>query len=175
MLQVCSPLQRHVWGGILDSVHKFHGTKVLTVHTGMDFRFGNINMEILYAPDDILTEYVPDNQNETSIVSRFYSDKVSALVLADAGNDVAAVLENNYGDYLKSDICQASHHGVEDFPLSTYNIIRAPIMMYPCSEELYSGATGAKRFKDVREAIANSDYIKEILIHQYDYYTRPLK
>ena len=159
------------WGEIYDYINLFSGTKTLIVHTGMEFKFGDVYMEILYAPDDMIIDFIPDNQNEYSIVSRFYTKTKSALLLGDAGNDVATRFEYNYGTYLKSDICQAAHHGVEDFPLSTYNLIKAPIMFYPCDQELYDSNS---RFNDVREAIASSDYIKEILIHQHGHYTRPL-
>ncbi len=159
-------------GDIYKYVNMFKGVKILTIHTGMEFTFGDVRMEILYTPDDMLIEYNPDDQNEMSVICRFYTDKKNALILGDSGSGVARKLEQYYGNYLKSDICQASHHGVEDFPLSTYNIIRAPIMFYPCSQALYDLN---ERFDDVRDAIANSDYIKEILIHQHGHYTRSLK
>ncbi len=160
------------WGEIYDYVNMFDGAKVLTVHTGMDLKFGDVNMEILFTADDLLMDYTPYDQNEMSVVSRFYTSSKKALVLADAGDEVARKLEYYYGSYLKSDICQAAHHGVEDFPLSTYNIIKAPTMFYPCSQALYDLN---ERANDVRDAIAASSYIKEILIHQHAHYTRPLK
>lgn len=160
------------WGGIYDSVNAFSGAKVLAVHTGMEFRFADVKLEILISADDIFVDYIPNNQNETSIVCRVYTPTKKAMLLADAGNDCAHVLEKYYGQYLKSDMCQASHHGVEDFPLSTYELIRAPIMFYPCNHALYDAQ---ERFYDVRMAIKNSDYIKEILFHEDGHHTRSLK
>ena len=159
-------------GDIYKYVNMFSGVKILTIHTGMEFTFGDVRMEILYAPDDMLIEYNPYDQNDMSVVCRFYTDRKNALILADAGSGVARKLVQYYGSYLKSDICQAAHHGVEDFPLSAYNIIKAPTMFYPCSQALYDLN---ERFDDVRDAIASSSYIKEILIHQHNHYTRTLK
>jgi len=151
------------WGEIYDYINKFQDTKVLVVHTGMEFTFDNVKMEILFSSDDMLIDYLPDNQNAISIVSRFYTSAASALLLADAREESARYYQlPNYGDYFKSDICQAAHHGVENYPLYMYDIIRAPIMFYPCSKTLYRRP---ERDHEVRNAIKESDYIKEILLH----------
>ena len=130
----------------------------------MEFTFGNVKMEILTSTDDILIDYIPDDQNAMSIVSRFYTSATSALLLADTWAEIAQFYQvPYYGDYLKSDICQAAHHGVENYPLYMYNdIIRAPIMFYPCSRQLYNRK---ERNYEVRMGVKNSDYIKEILLH----------
>lgn len=97
------------------------------------------------------------------IVSRFYTGAASALLLSDTQEESARYYQlPYYGDYLKSDICQAAHHGVENYPLYMYDIIRAPIMFYPCSKTLYNKR---ERYYDVRMAIKNSDYIEQILLH----------
>ena len=151
------------WGEIYDYINKFENTKVLIVHTGMEFTFGNVKMEILFSSDDILIDYTPDNQNAISIVSRFYTGAASALLLSDSREECARYYQlPYYGDYLKSDICQAAHHGVENYPLYMYDIIRAPIMFYPCSKTLYNKP---ERDHDVRMSIKNSDYIEQILLH----------
>ena len=66
-----------------------------------------------------------------------------------------------YGSYLKSDVCQVSHHGVEDVPLSFYEEVKASILYYPCNIWLYDLQD---RNDDVRIALENRDYTKEILI-----------
>lgn len=151
------------WGEIYDYINKFENTKVLIVHTGMEFTFGNVKMEILFSSDDILIDYTPDNQNAISIVSRFYTGAASALLLSDSREECARYYQlPYYGGHLKSDICQAAHHGVENYPLYMYDIIRAPIMFYPCSKTLYNKP---ERDHDVRMSIKNSDYIEQILLH----------
>ena len=151
------------WGEIYDYINKFENTKVLIVHTGMEFTFGNVKMEILFSSDDMLIDYTPDNQNAISIVSRFYTSAASALLLSDSREESARYYQlPYYGSYFKSDICQAAHHGVENYPLYMYDIIRAPIMFYPCSKTLYNSR---QRDYEVRLAIKNSDYIEQILLH----------
>ena len=109
------------------------------------------------------------NQNNSSIVSRIYTDDYSAIFLGDASEEVALRMALYYGDYLKSDMCQIAHHGVEDFPLIAYRFINAAILWYPCDQSLYDNKG---RDKDVRDALAKSKYTKEIILHDKSRETR---
>ncbi len=154
---------------IVNDVKLFDGTKLLYVHTGMVFKFCNVTMEILYTGDELwIAERYRDGgaaqeSNNSSIVSRIYTDDYSALFLADASEEVALRMALYYGDYLKSDMCQVAHHGVEDFPLIAYRFINAAILWYPCSQSLYDAND---RDKEVRDALKYSKYTKEIILHE---------
>ena len=87
----------------------------------------------------------------------------------DAGDDVSERLIPMYGEYLKSDICQAAHHGVEDFTIETYRLIRAAIWFYPCNTSLYNLTN---RDREVRDEIKNAEYTEKIFLH--DRRTRPV-
>jgi len=154
-----------------NDVAKFKGAKSCYIYTGMFFEFGSVNAEILFAPDELYNSYVSDNYNDASIVSRFYTDKCKALFLADAGDIPAYMLIAYYGDYLKSDICQVSHHGAEDCPLIIYRYIKAPHLFFPCSTELYGG----KRAETVRKGIINSKHTEKTYVHSIDRYTLEFK
>ena len=146
------------------------GTKVVFAHTGMKFTFCNLNMEILYAPESYYkTSDQLGNFNNTSIVSRLYGDNYSALFTADVGIQGSTIMENLYGDYLKSDICQISHHGVEDVPLSFYEYVQASILYYPCDLWLYDQTD---RHWEERKAMEKWDCTKEILIAGLGQYVR---
>ena len=141
---------------------KLKGAKIVYAHTGMEFTFCNLKLEVLMTPETLFKGSSSfGNFNNTSVVTRLYSEDYSALFLGDIavmGSDRMASL---YGDYLKSDICQVSHHGVEDVPLSFYEIVQAPILYYPCNIWLYDQT---ERHFDVRTALEERDYTKEILI-----------
>ena len=80
-----------------------------------------------------------------------------------------------YGNYLKSDICQASHHGLENCSLLVYRHIKASILFYPCSEETYTRiGRELSRNENVRKALRDSKYTKEIIIHDKANETRYL-
>ena len=101
--------------------------------------------------------------NNTSIVSRVYKeDGKKVMFLGDAGDEVATKLILYYGDYLQSEICQASHHGVENFTIEAYRLIRSADWLYPCSTSLYNLTN---RDAEVRAEIRNAEYTKNIYLH----------
>lgn len=169
---------------VFANVERFEGARVLYLHTGMLFDYGNVKLEILYTADDLYIVESPTvhgilkrqiDLNETSIVSRLYTEKTSCLILGDAYSMEACRLIAYYGNYLRSDMCQASHHGLEEFPLIAYRYIKASILFYPCSRETYTRENReCMRFENVRRALRDSKYTKEIIIHDKANETRYL-
>ena len=146
-----------------ESLIRFKGAKQFCVHTGMVLRFCDVTMEILCTADEIYFDGESDDHNNSSIVSRVYKEGgKSVMILGDAGDDVSTRLIPMYGDYLKSDICQAAHHGVEDFTIEAYRLIRAETWFYPCNTTLYNSTN---RDADVRREIREAEYTKNIFLH----------
>ena len=160
---------RYLNDTVLTDAAKFKDVKICTVHTGMTFRFCNLNMEILFSPEELYIDGKSDNFNNSSIVSRVYSENYSMLFLGDAASAVASFLTETYGTYLKSDMCQVSHHGVEDVPLSFYVKVEANILWYPCTQPLYDRTD---RNGNVRRALERAAFTEEILIAGNDCYQR---
>ena len=157
-------------GTIDNALAKFDGAKLLYAHTGMVLNFCDVKMEMLCTAAEIYYDGVSNDFNNTSIVSRVYKDGgKSVMFLADAGDDVSTRLIPMYGDYLKSDICQASHHGVEDFTIEAYRLIRSADWLYPCSTALYNLTN---RDAAVRAEIRNAEYTKNI--YRHDGLVRPV-
>ena len=147
---------------LYEDVKGMKGAKLVFAHTGMLFSFCNLKMEVLMSPETLYKDTTDvGNFNDTSIVTRLFSEDYSALFLADIAIKGSTYMHDVYGSYLKSDICQVSHHGVEDVPLSFYEEVKAPILYYPCNVWLYDLQD---RNDDVRIALENRDYTKEILI-----------
>ena len=181
-----SPINKNDMGGdtylhdgVKEDVKNFEGAKILYVHTGMTFSFCNVKMEILFAPEEL---YITDarwgsglvnliDNNSSSVVSRIYTDDYSAMFLGDATNHVANKMLIYYGDYMKSDMCQAAHHGWESWPLIAYNHIKASIMWYPTSQECYD-YSGGEDVSDIRKAVRESKYTKEVIVHEHSRETR---
>ena len=165
---------------IYSDIRNFPGAKVCKVYTGMEFVYGNMNLEILFTANELFIDGGVSYFNESSLVSRIYSntpengDTFSMIFLGDAGSGVANRLMTYYGDYIQSDMCQISHHGVENFPLAAYEMIGASILFYPCNTSLYNLTN---RDADVRKALRESPVTKEILLRddaQYRRYFNPL-
>ena len=89
----------------------------------------------------------------------------------DAGNEVAKRLMLYYESALRPDMIQISHHGVENFPLLAYQMIRPAILFYPCNTSLYNLTD---RDADVRQALKLSPVTKEILLRDDELYVRYL-
>lgn len=148
---------------------KLTGAKAVYIHTGMEFTFCNLKLEILLSPDDLYKYGNHDgNFNNSSIVSRLYDNSYSALFLGDTAIQGSTFCSNVYGSYLKSNMCQIAHHGVENVPLSFYMTVQAPILFYPCDKALYDLQS---RNNDVREALEKQSFTKEILIAGLGQYT----
>lgn len=143
-------------------VANLKGVKIVYAHTGMEFVFCNLKLEVLMTPETLFQECTDyGNFNNTSVVTRLYDESYACLFLGDIAKLGADRMLSLYGDYLKSDMCQVSHHGVEDAPLSLYEAIQASILYYPCNIYLYNQY---ERHSDVRFALEERDYTKEILI-----------
>ena len=146
------------------------GAKTVYAHTGMEFTFGDFKMEVLLAADDLFKVGNHNHYfNNSSLVTRIYTDDYSALFTGDIGKEGAAWMMDAYGEYLKSDVCQVSHHGVEDVPLEFYETVQASILYYPCNQWLYDQK---ERHYDVRMALEQRSYTKEILIAGVGQFTR---
>lgn len=155
---------------LAEDIKAFEGAEICYVYTGMVFTVCNLRIEILMTHEDAYyTGMMPDDFNNTSIISRIFSDDYGMILLGDAGNDTTEILAAYYGDYLRSDMCQISHHGVEDCPLIVYRHIRASVLWYPCDTHLYNLKV---RDKDVRDALAASKYTKEIILHDEESVTK---
>ena len=147
---------------LYEDVKGMQGAKLVFAHTGMLFNFCNLKMEVLMAPETLYKGTTDvGNFNDTTIVTRLFDDDYSALFLGDIAIKGSTYMHEVYRIYLKSDVCQVSHHGVEDVPLSFYEEVKASILYYPCNVWLYDLQD---RNDDVRIALENRDYTKEILI-----------
>ena len=161
-------------------IAKFRVADILYVHTGMVFNFGNITLEILFTPDEFLiSEPVQDedyienlNFNCSSIISRIYTNDCRVIFLADCTEETALRLLLYYGEYLRSEMCQVSHHGVDDCPLIVYRFINASTYWYPCNLKLFDSE---ERHADIRKAIIASKSTQEIIRHDQGRITRSLE
>ena len=110
---------------------------ILNVHTGMAFQYPGARLEILCTPDDLYIRSVPKDFNESSIISRVSTNSGSVIILGDAGIAACNFTIDHFGDALKSDVVQVSHHGCETAPWTIYQKIAAPVLFWPCDQALH--------------------------------------
>ena len=157
---------------LADYAAEFEGAKVIFAHTGMEFAFCDLKMEILCTPENLKrgcsgTEY---NTNELSIVFRLKADGYTVMFWGDLMDNGGRFLVNTYGDYIQSDMLHASHHGIDNMSAYVYDHVRAPILFYPVDQANYD--TNALNY-DVRRHVQDAEYTKEILIASLGLFVRP--
>ncbi|MBQ3126500.1 MAG: MBL fold metallo-hydrolase [Clostridia bacterium] len=112
------------------------GDAVIKAHTGQVYHFGGASMEILYTFDD----YEPralTNHNATSLVFRLSMGGQTVLVLGDVYTTASVLITEMYGDYLKSDIVQVTHHGYQGGTVPLYTCIDAETAIWPGGKRNY--------------------------------------
>ena len=82
--------------------------KIVTLQAGENIMLGSCRMEVLRTPD---TAIEVNKGNNSSTVVRLHLDSKTILLLGDLGAEGGAQLLETYGENLKSDLCQVSHHG----------------------------------------------------------------
>lgn len=153
-----------------NDISRFNGAKLCGIHTGMSFSFGELTLEILVSPEQLYKEKAPEDFNETSTVFRIVCQNGSMIFLADSGISAANWMIETYGDALKSDMVQISHHGCETTPSELYDKIEAAVCFWPCNETLFNTSRG----EFVKQHVINAEYSKEHLLHSYGTVTRLL-
>ena len=115
--------------------------KIIKAHTGQMIKYGeDAYVEILYTPEDYLPAELFDYVNSTSLVIRVTVADTSVLLLADTTHASGRIIENTFGDYLRSDIVQLAHHGKAPSNSSLYELVKAEVLLWPTN---YAGAKGS--------------------------------
>ena len=110
--------------------------QVIKAHTGQIFNFGECKVEVLFTVEDFLPVDCFDYVNGTSIVIRVTVKGQSAMILADTTHTSGRILENMFGDFLKSDMVQFAHHGMWASYPSLYEYVSADIILWPNIESV---------------------------------------
>lgn len=156
--------------GVKADVACFNGAQLCPVRTGMSFNFADVTLEILETPEQVYKSSAPADFNETSVVTRVKNSEGSMIFLGDCGAAVCNWLVNTYGESLKSDMVQVSHHGCETATAAVYDNISAHTVFWPCNEALMNTYRGEL----VKQHILEAEYSKEHILQSYGNVTRPL-
>ena len=135
-----------------------------TAHTGMRFNIGGANLEILASMDD--TIHRSSNINASSLVIRMELAGQVILWATDASFSDAR-LPDKFGDYLKADILQVPHHGIQcgtaEAAMRGYDLIRPSVCLLPISE--YNAYTAFSAHKEsTKYLMTKVDSVEEIIV-----------
>ena len=119
-------------GGFDKMKNLLGGIKTIKVHTGQKLYFANLTIEVLATYEDLLP-FLINNSNDTNAITRFNFESTnngekgvstSVVFLGDAWRASSRYMRAMYGNYLKSDIVQVSHHGNIGAEQELYDLIK---------------------------------------------------
>ena len=87
---------------------------------------------------DTILPFDLNTHNTTSLVFRYTTNGQSVMVLGDSYTTTSNRIVSLYGDYLKSDIVNISHHGYVGGTASLYNRINAPTVLWTSGKNAYN-------------------------------------
>jgi beta-lactamase superfamily II metal-dependent hydrolase len=115
--------------------------KIIKAHTGQMIKYGeDAYVEVLYTAEDYLPAELFDYVNSTSLVIRVTVSDTAVLLLADTTHASGRIMEQTFGDYLRSDMVQLAHHGKAPSNSSLYELVKAEVLLWPTN---YAGAKGS--------------------------------
>lgn len=111
---------------------KYNAVKI-KAHDGMKFDMSGVIFEVLHTPDDDMpTTY--NNMNDTSLVIKMTYEGSNVLWLGDMGVLPGDSCIKMYGDYLKCDAVQVSHHGWGSASWEFFKLLNPSILLWNNSE-----------------------------------------
>lgn len=115
---------------------------VTKLNTGDRFRFGELELEVLYTADDILP--LETSFNDYSCVTKVTVGGQSILFLGDVQTEGSAWMLKHQEEKLPSDFVQVAHHGFNGATEELYRAIGATVALFPCPDfEFEKNKTGS--------------------------------
>lgn len=130
---------------------------VYTAQTGERYEFANALVEILFTPQDYMPRTIENEAdgiaagtkkgdgNNLSLVFRIALDNRSFFVMGDTTTVCCDEMCRRYGDHMRSDYVQASHHGLSkptprahNATKQIYDAISPEYAFMPCSASRYA-------------------------------------
>lgn len=127
-------------GTIKSLVTEFSGARLIKIHEGTVLHFADAEIEILQTHEGVYPANMAfTHANDTSVVSRVKLGGQTILLPGDAQIPAGDAVCRTYGDYLKSDFVQVSHHGSKKWPtcVEFYKFAKAKYALFPGSSSRF--------------------------------------
>lgn len=120
---------------------------IYTLHTGQIYYFKGLEIEILCTGDDIFPA-IPVTYNDVSAAWRMTFDNGKTMMIqGDCMQRECRQLAHTYGDYLKSDILQLTHHGLIGGDKKLYQLIDPEICFWAIRENRFNGTAAGQKYQ----------------------------
>ncbi len=149
----------------------YAGANIIKAHSGQVIKAGGAEVEMLFTYAD-MEPMVLDQMNTTSLVFRVTVQGNSVMVLADTTSRAINHIYKTYGNYLKSDMVQLAHHGVNGGVL-LYQTIDADVVLWPIAVDS-SYNQGVELIRDIEFNKVAADLAEEVYVAGSAVFTLPL-
>ncbi|MBQ7043976.1 MAG: hypothetical protein IJN78_05150 [Clostridia bacterium] len=107
-------------------------TKIPTykIHTGQRFYIRNLMFDVLGTHEDIYPNLITD-YNDSSCMVMLTAENSRIFIPGDASRLSSVELEKRYGETLKCDVVQISHHGHNGLSTRAYEYLNAEVAVFP--------------------------------------------
>jgi len=153
------------------AMKRFSGANIIKAHSGQVIQAGGAEVEMLFTYAD-MEPMVLDQMNTTSLILRVTVQGNSVMVLADTTSRAINHIYKVYGNYLKSDMVQLAHHGVNGGVL-LYQTIDADVVLWPIAVDA-SYNQGVELIRDVAYNKVATDLAEEVYVAGNAVFTLPL-
>ncbi len=153
------------------AMNAFDGANIIKAHSGQVIKAGGAEVEMLFTYAD-MEPMMLDQMNTTSIICRVTVEGNSVMVLADATSRSINHIYKVYGSYLKSDMVQLAHHGMNGGDL-LYKTIDADVVLWPIAVDA-SYNQGVELIRDVPFNKVATDRAEEVYVAGNAVFTLPL-
>ncbi len=100
------------------------------IHTGQRFYIRNLAFDVLGTHEDIYPNLITD-YNDSSCMVMLTAENSRIFIPGDASRLSSAELEKRYGEALKCDVVQVSHHGHNGLSVKAYEYLNAEVAVFP--------------------------------------------
>ena len=111
---------------------------ITVCHTGQRYHFADATIEVLHTLEDFypktMNSLSSNQMNGASVVFSLEVGGQKTMFLADSAEDCSKDLYAMWGDYLKSDMMQAAHHGLRGGTVDLYKAIDPEVVLVPMYE-----------------------------------------
>lgn len=109
---------------------------VYKLHTGMRFYVRNLTFDVLCTFEDIFPEHI-DDYNDSSCVVMLSAENSRVFIPGDASVKASKKLERRFGDTLKCNVVQISHHGHTGLSPDCYKLLNADTVIFPVTRIMF--------------------------------------
>ncbi len=122
----------------LDAPKKWGYTQVIKPHTGDILNIDGVEIDILYTHEDAAIDISAlKYNNAASMAFKISVGGKSAIFFADSTAKNMLAMAKRYGNHLKSDILQPTHHGRTHGKIEVYSLVLPEVVLWDCALSSY--------------------------------------